>query len=336
MTSPRRLRDPRGDLQRAFAQPRALGRRGRRGRPRRALAVPARPARSGRVERRGRHRPAARRDAAAAGRGGVPRRAAALPGCRCSACSGCCARRRGSAGVLGAARAIRDPALGFAAALALVVGISIVVFSTVMATTIRAGLVQGAHDEVGADIQVTRTELLPRRSSTRSAAIDGVRGARDASPVVAVSNSTVDTDAHRGLRASWPTPPRCTRSAPTCRRSPHKVDGRDPGAGLVGLERPHRRSRPAARRARGVENVGTISRRRAARRHPPLRLIDSAFAARLGIVGATTRRGLLVRLTPGSPAEVVADATRDARHRRAARSVCAASSTVTDAESLLD
>ncbi len=70
-------------------------------------------------------------------------------------------RRRGAAGVLGAARAIRDPSLGFAAALALVVGITIVVFSTVMATTLRSGLEQAAHENVGSDLQVRAQVLGP-------------------------------------------------------------------------------------------------------------------------------------------------------------------------------
>ena len=63
-------------------------------------------------------------------------------------------RRDGAVGVLGAARAVRDPALGFATALALVVGVSIVVFSTVFVGTVRQGLERGARDAVGADLQV--------------------------------------------------------------------------------------------------------------------------------------------------------------------------------------
>ncbi len=85
-------------------------------------------------------------------------------------------KRRGAVGVLGAARAIRDPALGFAAALALVVGITIVVFSAVMATTLRSGLEQAAKDEVGADVQVKAEDLGPRVVDAIDA-IDGVSAA---------------------------------------------------------------------------------------------------------------------------------------------------------------
>lgn len=85
-------------------------------------------------------------------------------------------RRRGAAALLGAARAIRDPALGFAAALSLVVGISVVVFSTVMATTIRSGLEQAARDAVGGDVQVVAQELPPAVVEQLTA-IEGVRAA---------------------------------------------------------------------------------------------------------------------------------------------------------------
>ncbi len=64
-------------------------------------------------------------------------------------------RRRGDAtAVFGSARALRDPALGFATALALVVGVSIVVFSTVLSSTVSAGLIDRAAVEVGADARL--------------------------------------------------------------------------------------------------------------------------------------------------------------------------------------
>lgn len=70
-------------------------------------------------------------------------------------------RGAGAAGLLGAARAARDPALGFAAGLAVVVGVSVVVLSAVLSTTVRAGLVAGAHDAVGADVQVSASAFSP-------------------------------------------------------------------------------------------------------------------------------------------------------------------------------
>lgn len=86
-------------------------------------------------------------------------------------------RRRGSAvAVLGSARAVRDPALGFAAALALVTGVAIVVFSTVFVSTVRHGLEQGARDVVGADLQI-RAAVLDEAALDAVLAVPGVTDA---------------------------------------------------------------------------------------------------------------------------------------------------------------
>lgn len=69
--------------------------------------------------------------------------------------------RRGAIGLLGTARALREPALGFTAALALVVGISVAVFSSVLASTVDEGLRTAAQQQVGADIQVRAPQLPP-------------------------------------------------------------------------------------------------------------------------------------------------------------------------------
>lgn len=68
-------------------------------------------------------------------------------------------RTRGAAAVVGAARAIRDPAIGLVGTLALVTGISIVVFTAVMITTVESGLRTAVKHEVGADIQVDAHDL---------------------------------------------------------------------------------------------------------------------------------------------------------------------------------
>lgn len=91
--------------------------------------------------------------------------------------------RTGAVGVLGAARAVRDPALGFATALALVVGVSIVVFSTVFVTTVRNGLETAARDAVGADLQVRALVL----DSPAVEAAHTVPGVADAVAIVRAS-----------------------------------------------------------------------------------------------------------------------------------------------------
>jgi putative ABC transport system permease protein len=67
--------------------------------------------------------------------------------------------RGGAVGLVGAARAVRAPALGFAAALALIVGISIAVFSTVLSTTVSTALDVSAQTTVGADLRVQAPDL---------------------------------------------------------------------------------------------------------------------------------------------------------------------------------
>jgi putative ABC transport system permease protein len=70
-------------------------------------------------------------------------------------------RRPGLTGFLGAARAVRQPAGGVAAVLALVVGISVAVFSSVMATTLERGVEAAARASVGADLQASGTIFGP-------------------------------------------------------------------------------------------------------------------------------------------------------------------------------
>lgn len=77
---------------------------------------------------------------------------------------------------VGSARAIREPAIGAIAALALVVGVSIVVFSTVMITTVGASLERAAEDVVGADVQVTAHDI-PESLVDELRAIPEVAGA---------------------------------------------------------------------------------------------------------------------------------------------------------------
>ncbi|CAN5168390.1 hypothetical protein BH11ACT3_BH11ACT3_01260 [soil metagenome] len=68
-------------------------------------------------------------------------------------------RREAAASVVGSARAIRDPAIGLVATLALVAGISIVVFTTGMISTVAEGLRQSARDQVGADMRIAAHDL---------------------------------------------------------------------------------------------------------------------------------------------------------------------------------
>lgn len=68
-------------------------------------------------------------------------------------------RRRGLVSVLGARRALREPAAGFAPVLALVVGVSVAVFSGVMLGTVSNGVEQTAAARVGADMRLSAAPI---------------------------------------------------------------------------------------------------------------------------------------------------------------------------------
>jgi putative ABC transport system permease protein len=122
--------------------------------------------------------------------------------------------RDGAVGLLGSARAVRDPALGFATALALIVGVAIVVFSAVFVTTVRHGLEVGARDAVGADLQV-RAFVLDSGAVDAARAVPGVRDATTLTRAIGVpfvdgaSESDVflvvaDTEALHRIRSDLP------------------------------------------------------------------------------------------------------------------------------------
>jgi putative ABC transport system permease protein len=67
--------------------------------------------------------------------------------------------RRAPAASVGSARAVREPAVGLVGTLALVTGLAMTVFTTVMITTVDHGLRQSAHDQVGADIRIMAHDL---------------------------------------------------------------------------------------------------------------------------------------------------------------------------------
>lgn len=77
---------------------------------------------------------------------------------------------------VGSARAVREPAIGAIATLALVVGVAIVVFSTIMVSTIAVGMQRAAVESVGADLQVTAHDL-PATLIDEIRSLPGVGGA---------------------------------------------------------------------------------------------------------------------------------------------------------------
>lgn len=91
------------------------------------------------------------------------------------------ARRPGLVGFVGTVRVVRDPAAGLAPVLALVVGLSVAVFSTVLWSTTQAGGASASVYEVGADLRATGPIVAPEQVEA-AAALPGV------SSVVAVTD----------------------------------------------------------------------------------------------------------------------------------------------------
>lgn len=79
-------------------------------------------------------------------------------------------RSRGAVGFIGTARAMRDPALGVAAALSVVVGVSIAVLSSGMLATIQSGAHAQAVAAVGADVRADSAVFTPATIAQAAAA----------------------------------------------------------------------------------------------------------------------------------------------------------------------
>ena len=98
---------------------------------------------------------------------------------------------------VGSARAVREPAIGAIATLALVVGVAIVVFSTIMVSTIGVGMQRAATEVVGADLQVTAHDL----PGTLVDEIRALPGVDAAAALTYRANLTLNDDAG-GIRVS--------------------------------------------------------------------------------------------------------------------------------------
>lgn len=81
--------------------------------------------------------------------------------------------RRGFLGVLGAARALRDPSTGVAPVLALIVGVSFAVASAIVLSMVQTGAVEAARATTGADIQLEASRFAPEQVAAVEEA-DGV------------------------------------------------------------------------------------------------------------------------------------------------------------------
>lgn len=99
-------------------------------------------------------------------------------------------RGDGAVGLVGAARAVRAPVLGATASFALVLGVTVVVFTSVLGTTLSVGVARAAAAEAGADIQVRAVEIAPETV----AAVEGIPGVRAVAPLVRIPGLQLTAD----------------------------------------------------------------------------------------------------------------------------------------------
>src|SRR5699024_5724014 len=91
------------------------------------------------------------------------------------ALAGALRRRRGVTAFLGAARAVRDPAGGLVPAIALVIGVSVAMFSVVLSATISTGVQTTGWQTVGADLRLSGP-IFDAEHAAEIAAVPGVAG----------------------------------------------------------------------------------------------------------------------------------------------------------------
>lgn len=125
--------------------------------------------------------------------------------------------RGGAVSLVGASRAARDASGAFASVLALVVAVSVSVFSMGMLATLDAGLAQSARDTVGADVRFVGSGIdgAALGSMSEVAGVEAVAGIDIAGPVVLSIDGVRETatlvivdDGLRALRddlpSGWP------------------------------------------------------------------------------------------------------------------------------------
>lgn len=138
-------------------------------------------------------------------------------------------RHRRLTSSLGAARAVRDPAGGLVPAVALVVGVSVTMFSVVLSGTISSGVQAAAWQTVGADLRLSGP-VFDEEQTAEIAGVPGVAGVAavaDAGTVQIgserLSLAAVDPGAVRGVQAG----------ATGIDELPAELGSADPGDGTV-------------------------------------------------------------------------------------------------------
>lgn len=213
--------------------------------------------------------------------------------------------RRDAVALVGIARSVRDPSVGFASVLAMVVGAAAAIFAIVLATTISAGLASAAHQEVGADLRVDSRAI----SSGVLAAIEAEPGVESVVTLQAAPNVTfargrdsdlvtvvfADTAALHALRPDIPELPVAT-------------DGGIPflasEAVAARVQTPESELNEVA-----VTRIGTLSDAAIPDLREPWVLVDSRDAPELLDTEAPTTNALVDLAASADPAAIAADIT---------------------------
>lgn len=98
--------------------------------------------------------------------------------------------RPGFLGVLGAARALRDPVTGVAPVLALIVGVSFAVASAVVLSMVQTGALDAARATAGADVQVEASRI----DDDVVAAVEATEGVAAVAPVGLLRSAQLSAD----------------------------------------------------------------------------------------------------------------------------------------------
>jgi putative ABC transport system permease protein len=204
------------------------------------------------------------------------------------------ARSRGLSAFVGSIRATRAPTIGLAGVLALVVGISVSLFSTVLFGTFEGAIDRAAAESVAADARVDGPAFTPAQRDA-VAAVDGVRavaGIQHLGPLPLRATGVIDAGS---LLIAQTAPLRSLRAAVPVGLGA-EVDGRIPvlvSADLMSELREHRDATLGDIPVRVMGSLPSDSQLGPTR---SWLLVDAAFAARFSV--SFTPDLLLIRADP--------------------------------------
>ena len=222
--------------------------------------------------------------------------------------------RPGFLGMLGAARALRDPSTGVAPVLALIVGVSFAVASAIVLSMVQTGAVDAARATAGADVQLDASRFSDEQleAVTDADGVDAVAAVdllRSAQLLVddrlsRVSLYLVDREALDEVQQGFPAVVPADVSLGDGSGSPRLLFSREEAASTDAATLPVHIVKTEA------EYAGSTGAAVPFTSSASWVLADVAYAEQISDAAPITVR-VLVRVTPGAEPAVVADALRD-------------------------